>query len=124
MGTYFTYGNVYISMLFSQFITLSPSPSVQKSFLYVCVFFADLRVRLLVLSILHVYVLKYDICLSLSDLLHSLHNRLHYGRGYQKRRALIAHLCSTRGNTFNRLLSASIVFKSQQVLPQVKSAFL
>ena len=101
--------------------TLSFPHCVLKSFLYVCVSFAALHVGLLVLSILHVYVLKYDTCLSLSDLLHSLHNQLYYGRGFQKRRALIAHLCSTRGNTFNRLLSASIVFKSQQVLPKLKA---
>ena len=42
---YFTYGNLYVSMLFSQSILPSPSPHwVQKSVLYVCVSFAVLHV--------------------------------------------------------------------------------
>ena len=37
---YFIFGNINVSMLFSQIITPSPSPRVQKSILYVCVSFA------------------------------------------------------------------------------------
>ena len=37
---YFTYGNIHVSMLFSQIIPSSPSPRVQKSVLYICVSFA------------------------------------------------------------------------------------
>ena len=36
----FTLDNVHVSMLFSQIIPPSPSPSVQKSVLYICVSFA------------------------------------------------------------------------------------
>ena len=36
----FTYGNIHVSMLFSQIIPSSPSPRVQKSVLYIYVFFA------------------------------------------------------------------------------------
>ena len=34
---YFTYGNIRVSVLFSQTIPPSPSPRVQKSLLYICV---------------------------------------------------------------------------------------
>ena len=40
---YFTYGNVHVSMTFSQIIPFSPSPSESKSVLYVCVSFAALH---------------------------------------------------------------------------------
>ena len=37
---YFTYGNIHVSMLFSQIIPLSPSTTESKSVLYICVSFA------------------------------------------------------------------------------------
>ena len=36
---YFTYGNIHVSLLFSQIIPLLPSARIQKSILYICVSF-------------------------------------------------------------------------------------
>ena len=47
---YFTYGNIHVSTLFSQFIPPSASPRVQKSVLYICVSFAVLHIVLLLPS--------------------------------------------------------------------------
>ena len=41
---YFTYGNIHVSMLFSQIIPSLPSPIVQRSVLYICVRFAVLHI--------------------------------------------------------------------------------
>ena len=41
---YFTYGNMYVSMPFSQIFPPFPSPRVQKSALYICVSFAVLHI--------------------------------------------------------------------------------
>ena len=79
LAIYFTFGSVYMSMPFSHFIPASPSPSPCPQVhslvglrLYSCpaprffmtIFFSFLRV--------HIYVLAYCICFSLSDLLHSV----------------------------------------------------
>ena len=40
LAIYFTYGNIHVSMLFSQIIPPLSSPRVQKSVLYICVSFA------------------------------------------------------------------------------------
>ena len=76
---YFTYGNTYLSVLFSQIIL--PSPSPQKPVLYICVsllFFISVSLLLPCiydhhyhLSKFHIYVLIYCIGVFLSDLLHS-----------------------------------------------------
>ena len=43
LAIYFTYGNIHVSVLLSQFVLLSPSPIV-KSDLYIYVSFAALRI--------------------------------------------------------------------------------
>ena len=53
----FTNGNVYVSVLLSQFVPLSPSLCVQKSILCVCIFIPTLQIGSSVLfSRLYVYV--------------------------------------------------------------------
>ena len=47
---YFTYGNIHVSMLFSQIIPLSPSTTESKSVLYICVSFAVSHIRSLLTS--------------------------------------------------------------------------
>ena len=70
----FTYGDVYVSMLSSQIIPPSPFPTESKSLFFVsvcplltCKGHQDHQYHL---SRFHIYALIYDICLSLSDLLH------------------------------------------------------
>ena len=71
---YFTYGNVHVSRLFSQIIPPSLSPTESKS-----LFFTSLSLLLSCiqdhccrLSKFHIQELIYIICLSVSDLLHSV----------------------------------------------------
>ena len=71
---YFIYGNIRVSMLYSQIILPLPSPTESQS-----LFFTSVSPLLPYtwdhwhhLSRFHVYALIYDICLSLSDLLHSV----------------------------------------------------
>ena len=66
----FTYDNIHISMLFSQIIPLSPSPTESKSlFLYLCLF-CCLAYRAIVTIFLN--SILYCIGVFLSDLLHSV----------------------------------------------------
>ena len=44
LGTYFTYGNIYVSMLLSQFVLPSLSSLCPKSVLYVCVSIPALQI--------------------------------------------------------------------------------
>ena len=44
LATYFTYGNVYVSMLLSQFLPLSPPLCVHKSILYFCISITALQI--------------------------------------------------------------------------------
>ena len=69
---YFTYGNINDSMLFSQIILPSPSPTESRS-----LFFTSVSLLLpcmsdhhYQISKFHIYVLIYSICLFLSDFLH------------------------------------------------------
>ena len=72
----FTYGNVRVSMLFSQITPSSPHIE-SKSLLFTSVspLLPCMQDHWFCLSKFHIYVLICSICLSLSDLLHSV-NRL------------------------------------------------
>ena len=70
----FTYGNIHISMLFSQVISPSPSPTESKSLFFISVSLllpciSDHHYRL---SKFHIYALIYCIGVSLSDLFHCI----------------------------------------------------
>ena len=73
LAVYFAYGNVYVSVLLYQFAPPSPSPLCpQVCFLCLCLLCcpADEFIRTILLD--HIYALVYNICFSLSDLLHSM----------------------------------------------------
>ena len=70
LASYFTHGNVYVSMVLSQFIPSSRSfpPLCPKSVLYFAsVFLPCKQVHQYHFSRFHMYALIYDICFSLSD---------------------------------------------------------
>ena len=69
----FTRGDVYVSVLLFEFIPLSPPPTVPTSLFSMSVFppLSCRRVHQYHLSRFHIYVLTYDICVSLSNLLPS-----------------------------------------------------
>ena len=75
---YFTYGNIHVSMLFSQIIPSSPFPTKSKSlFISVSLFLSHVYGRCYHLSKFHIYALIYCIGVFLYDLLHSV-NRLQF----------------------------------------------
>ena len=65
---YFTYGNIHVSMLFSQIIPLSPSPTESKSLFFTSVSLLLSRIQgyRYLLPKFHIYVLVY--CIRLSEL--------------------------------------------------------
>ena len=70
----FTYDNIHVSVLFSQIIPLSPSPTESKSlfFISVSLLLPHILGHPYHLSKVHIYVLIYCIGVFLSDLLHSV----------------------------------------------------
>ena len=69
---YFIYGNIYVSMLFSQIIPLSPSPTESKSLFVtsVSLLLSHIWDHCYHLPKFHIYALIYCIAVFLSDLLH------------------------------------------------------
>ena len=71
----FTYGivNFYVTLSIHLPLSLLSSHHVHRSVLYVCFSIAALQINSSVPSFrFHIYALAYDICLSVSDLLHSV----------------------------------------------------
>ena len=78
LAIYFTYGNIYVSMLLSQFIPLSPFFSVSKIYsLCLCLYSCPAKrfISIIFFFRFHIYALMYDIYFSLPELLHSVYNR-------------------------------------------------
>ena len=74
LAIYFTYGNIHVSVLLSQIIPPSPSPTESKSLFFTSVSLSLSHIQgyCYHLSTFHIYVLEYCIGLYLSGLLHSV----------------------------------------------------
>ena len=75
----FTYGNIHVSMLFSQIIPPSPFPTESKSLFCISVslLLSHIQGHHYHLSKFHIYVLVYCNGVFLSGLLHSILHRVH-----------------------------------------------
>ena len=74
LAIYFTYDNIYVSILLFPFVPPSSSPTVSTRLFFMSVspLLPCKKVHQFHLSRFHIYALIYDICFSLSDLLHSV----------------------------------------------------
>ena len=74
LAIYFTYDNMHVSMLFSQIIPSSPSPTESKRLFFtsVSLLLSRMQGHRYHLFKFHIYVLIYYIGVFLSDLLHSV----------------------------------------------------
>ena len=74
LAIYFIRGSIYILMLISQFFPPFPSPTVLTSLFFMSISLCSCPVNRFISTIFldSIYMLKYDICFSLSDLLHSM----------------------------------------------------
>ena len=91
LATYFTYGNIYVSMFLSQFVPSSPSSTVSASVFSMSssLLLPCKQVHQYHLSRFHIYVLIYNICFSLSGWLHSIRQALGSFTSVQ-----LTHICS------------------------------
>ena len=108
----FTYDNVYISVLASQFIPHSPSPFESISSLFsmsVPLFLSSKQAHQYHFSRFHIYTLIYDMCVSLSNLFHSIAD------------SKFIHLSTTDLNLSLLWLSNISLYIPQLLYPQMMS---